>query len=333
MNVSKNFVGVDVSKKTLDVYIHPIKKSYQVTNNHDGINDLIKILSTFKSIEKIACEATGGFEELLINLLRMRGFCIWRVNPRQMKSFINSEGVRAKTDAIDAKYIALFASQKQQIYNELIPSQDEKVLQDLTKRRSNIVEMIKQEKTRFKNPNITDFGKKSIIKHLKFLDTEKVEINNAIQALLSESKELEQKAKIITSMSGIGNTTAAVLLSELPELGRIESKPLAALAGLAPYQNQSGIYKGMSRTAGGRNKVRHALYLASLAASRHNPILKDFYTKLIAVGKKPKSALIAVARKIVCTLNTLLIKNELWNPTFHQESRVKSAVPAVEALC
>lgn len=331
-NVSKKFVGVDVSKNSLDVYIHPIKKSYQFHNNIDGINELIDKLSKFSTIEKVVCEATGGHETTMIKLLREKEFRVWRINPRQMNAFIKSEGVHAKTDAIDAKYIALFASQKTQNYDLVVLSEDENNLKELSKRRTVLVEIAKQEKTRFQNPSITDFCKESIKKHLKFLEIEIDKIDDSIKTMLTQSTELKQKAKIITSMSGIGNTTAAVLLSELPELGKIENKQIAALIGVVPYPKQSGLYKGKSKVSGGRKVIRHALYMAALSASRFNPQLKIFCATLISAGKKFKVAILAVMRKMICILNAIVKKGELWSPTFH-ESRVKSAVPAVEALC
>jgi transposase len=332
INLSKKFVGVDVSKNSLDVYIHPAKKSYKFTNNPDGIDEFISILSNFSSIDKVACEATGGYEKLMIKILRNNGFNVWRINPRQMNAFIKSESVHAKTDAIDAKYIALFASQKTQSYDLFALSADENALKELSKRRAVLIEIAKQEKTRFKNPNSTEFCKKSIKKHLKFLEIEIDEVDDSIKVILTQSDELKEKAKIITSMPGIGNTTAAVLLSELPELGKIENKQIAALIGVAPYSKQSGLYKGMSKISGGRRIIRRGLYMAALAATRFNPQLKVFYTRLISAGKKSNVAIIAVIKKMIHILNAIVKKGELWSPTFH-ESRVKSAVPAVEAVC
>ena len=332
MNISKNFVGVDVSKNSLDVYIHPLKKSYKFTNNSDGISEFISKLYETSAIEKVACEATGGYEVAMINLLKDHNFRVWRVNPRQMNAFIKSEGIHAKTDAIDAKYIALFASQKTQNYDMVDLSKDELKLKDLSKRRAVLVSMAKEEKTRYQNPNITDFCKEDIVQHLEFLNDKIAKFNDAIKEMLKESSEFKQKAKIITSMPGLGNTTTAVLLSELPELGKIDGRQIASLIGVAPYPKQSGNYKGKSKVSGGRKVIRHALFMAALSAVRHNPPINLFYERLIAAGKKPKVALLAAMRKMICILNAMIKKEELWNSNFQVESRVKSALPAVEAF-
>lgn len=314
MTVSKIFVGVDVSKKTLDVYFYPCKKVYKFANNPEGFSEFVKTLSNFSSIEKIGCEATGGYENAMIKFLRQYKFNVWRVNPRRIKAFIGSEGMKAKTDKIDAKYIALFISQKTQKHEMNPLSDDEKSLQDLSKRRAVIVEIAKQEKTRLQNPDLTELSKECILDHLKFLKDTTDKLNDKIKSLLKESKNLQEKAAIIISMPCLGDITAAVLLAELPELGHADDKQIAALAGVAPYQNQSGMYQGLAKTSGGRKVIRKALYMVALTASRHNLKFKISYQKFLAAGKKPKVALVALIRKILCVLNAMIKKGEVWNP-------------------
>lgn len=306
-------MGVDVSKKKLDVYILPLNKAFSFDNTQKGIERLIGIIKPY-NVGQIVCEASGGYELLMLSELRAYGLKTWQVEPKRIKAFIYSEGKRAKTDAIDAKMIALFASQK--VNHHEITYEKNQELHVLVNRKKDLVNMIGMEKLRLKMPQ--ENCKKEIQKHIIFMQKQIESIELKINAVIKKNDDLNKKIKILESIPGIGKTSAAIFISELPELGNIGNKQIASLVGVAPHPHQSGESKGKTSTSGGRYLPRTYLFMVALVASRHNKIFKAFYQRLIKSGKKAKIALGAVMRKMIVVSNTMLRNNTLWNENIVQ---------------
>ena len=309
-NVTKNFVGVDVSKNWLDVHIHPMGKSVRIDNTSDGIEQLLKIF-THNNITKIVCESSGGYENTLISVCSKAGYHVWRVDPKRIKAFIASEGVKAKTDKIDAKMIALFASQKEASYTQNKRSDLDEEIRALVRRKADLTEIAAMEKRRLKGPTGL-FCKDNIERLIGIIEQDIVCLEEKIQGLIKENPELSSKDDILQSIPGIGKATAAALIAEMPELGSIDNKKAAALLGVVPYTKQSGMYKGSETISGGRFAPRKALYMAALCATRHNDPMKIFYNRLREKGKRPKVAVVAVMNKLITTMNAMLRDNKKW---------------------
>jgi transposase len=304
-------VGVDISKHHLDFYLHQVKKAFRISNSAEGIHQLKNVLMQY-TIGQIVCESTGGYETLLCNTMQQSNYKMWCVEPKRIKAFITSEGIKAKTDKIDAKMIALFASQKQCAYEQIQISEDNKKLKNLVAVKAIMTENASVLKTQLKQ--FFDKDSSAYLKRqLRSLEKDIEKISNQINMLIKSNQEFENKAEIMTSIPGIGKTTAATFLAFLPEMGKVNNKAAAALVGVAPYVKQSGCYKGKARISGGRSQLRKVLYMAALSAIMHNPKLKVFYKRLIDDGKAHKVAMVAVMRKLVTYMNTLVKKGEKWN--------------------
>lgn len=305
-----NYVGIDVSKKTLDVYIMSINKYFKFSNDQCGFNLLVQMLQK-QSPEIVVFEASGGYEIKLLLELQKNNIKVWRVEPRRVSAFKKSEGIYAKTDTSDAKVLALFGAEKKQKYKQQIIAQEDLALQSLARRRDDIKKHLTAEKTRLAQES-DDFCKNLIMQAISFLEKQIAQIEDKLHKLIKENEEWNQKIQIMQSMKSVGPVTAITILTSLKELGRVSTKEIAALAGLAPYVKQSGSYNGRAFIQGGRADVRKILYMAALNASQYNPVLKTFYEKLIKAGKKAKVALIAVARKMLVILNAMMKKKEIW---------------------
>jgi transposase len=312
MNITEknSFVGIDVSKKTLDVHIHPVGKHFKVANDETGFQKLIEILLSYRP-EVVAFEASGGYEICLLLALQNSKINYWRIEPRRVYSFKKSEGIYAKTDASDAKVLALFAAEKKQKYKPEFLTTKELQLQSLVRRKDDLRKQLVAEKTRFQQEYDT-LCKQFILETIKFLEEQIKEIENKIMQLIQENEEWLKKSKIAQSMKGVGPVLATKLIVSLKELGDATDKEIAALAGVAPYSNQSGNFQGRAFIKGGRSDLRQDLYMAALSAAYHNPALMKFYKKLLKAGKKAKVALIAVARKMLIILNAMFKKQEMW---------------------
>lgn len=311
-NITKVYVGVDISKDHIDIYFNPINKSLHVENNDNGFDKMLAELR-LHDIEVIVCEATGAYEKAMVQTLRQHNYNVFVAEPNRVKSFIRSEGKRHKTDKCDAKMIALFAAKKELPVQRQLTKQEDQ-LQALVRRRDDLVHMCAEEKKRLKHPQ-QSFCKKEIEHHISYLEKRIDSLDERIKNTIDNDNALNNKAKILQSVPGVGQVTTGTLLAELPELGSLGEKEIASLVGLAPFAHQSGAYKGHAKIFGGRFLPRRALYLASLSATLHNPKLKEFYAQLRARGKKPKVALIAVARKLLIFLNAMLKKRERWSAT------------------
>lgn len=301
-------IGIDVSKDRLDVCVRPEGEMFSVSRDATGIEALIGRLASL-SPKVIALEATGGFETVVAASLGAAGLPVVVVNPAQVRAFAQAMGRRAKTDAIDAAVIAHFAEATQPEPRPL-PDADTQILADLVARRRQIIQMIVAERQREKRA--AKRMQKSILRLLKALQVELSEIDQGIDEAVRGSPAWREKEDLLSSVPGIGPTIARTLIAELPELGTLDRRKIAALVGLAPWTRQSGQWRGKSFIGGGRAAVRSALFMGALAAARFNPVLKTFHQRLIQAGKPKLVAVIAVARKLLTILNAILRDKSPW---------------------
>jgi transposase len=302
-------VGIDVSKDRLDVAVRPTGEVFAVERNAAGIDRLIARLEEL-SPRLVALEATGGFETVVAAALAAARLPVVIVNPAQVRAFAKAIGQRAKTDPIDAGVIAHFAEATKPEPRPL-PDEATRSLADLVARRRQIIEMIGAERQREKRVTVPRL-KKSITRLLKALEKELATVDTDIDDAVRGSAAWRGKEDLLASVPGVGPTIARTLIAELPELGQLGRKEIAALAGLAPFTRQSGQWRGRSFIGGGRPTVRSAMFMGAMVAKQHNPILKAFFDRLVAAGKPKMVALIAVARKLLTILNAILRDNRPW---------------------
>ncbi len=304
------FVGIDVSKASLDVAFRPEGASFQVGNDEAGIAECVRRLQEVKA-QLVVVEATGGFETALVAAAAIAQLPIVVVNPRQVRHFAKAIGRLAKTDRIDAAVIAHFG---EAVRPELRPLESEasERLTALLSRRRQVLEMIVAEKNRLGAMREKQMRQR-ITYHLHFLKQELAELDEDLDAEVRSSPAWREKDDLLRSVPGVGRVLARTLLAELPELGRLDRKRIAALVGVAPMNNDSGSLHGQRRIQGGRAHVRTALYMAALVASRFNPRLKRFYDSLRASAKTGKVALVACMRKLLVILNALVRSGQRWN--------------------
>ena len=302
-------VGIDVSKDRLDIALRPSGEAFTVTRNAAGLEELVRRLNALAP-QLVAMEATGGFEAVVAASLAAAKLPVVVVNPAQIRAFAKALGKRAKTDPIDAAVIAHFA---EAVAPEPRPLPDEatQLLADLIARRRQIVAMIVAERQRESRATAKRL-KRSIARLIKALEKELTSVNTDIDEAVRGSPVWREKEDLLASVPGVGPVIARTLIAELPELGTLTGKQIAALAGLAPWTRQSGKWQGKSFIGGGRASVRTALFQGALVASRHNPVLKSFFHHLTTAGKPKMVALISVARKLLTILNAILRDQKPW---------------------
>jgi len=312
MEVSLIFVGIDVSKAQLDVEIRPSGEKESFANDKVGIKALVKRLAKIEPT-LIVLEATGGYERQVTRALVSADLPAVVVNPRQVRDFAKATGQLAKTDSIDAGVLAHFA---EVIRPELRPLPDEVTLElrALTSRRRQILEMIAAENNRLEMTSKA--VRKSIGAHVRWLEQALERANQELDRAIEQSPIWKENEEILRSAKGIGPVTSRTLLAELPELGTLDNKQIAALVGVAPFSRDSGSLKGRRSIWGGRAPVRCALYMATLVATRHNPVIRDFYKRLLAKGKIFKVALVACMHKLLTILNSMIKHKTFWSETF-----------------
>lgn len=304
-------IGIDVAKDRLDVCVRPSGESFVVARNSAGIEDLVKRLIQLAP-RIVAIEATGGFETVVAAGLAAAAVPLVVVNPAQVRAFAQALGKRAKTDPIDAAVIAHFA-EATKAQPRPLPDETTRLLADLVTRRRQIVDMMAAEGQR--DHRLTNKRlKKSIARLRKALEKELAEIDGELDDHVRGSPVWAAKEDLLASVPGVGPVIARTLIAELPELGSLDRRKIAALVGLAPWTRQSGQWRGKSFIGGGRKTVRNALFMAALVAARHNPILKTFRDRLVAAGKPKLLALIAVARKLLIILNAIVRDHQPWQP-------------------
>lgn len=305
----KVYIGIDVSKYILDVFVLPNNKHMQFKNNSTDILKMLTKLRVF-SESLIVMESTGGYEKPLAYALAEASFNVCITNPRPVRDFAKALGKLAKTDKIDAQVIALFASKIEPKAN-VVYDKEHCRLSNNNARRRQLIEMIKMEKNRLDKASPEQ--SESIGRILDALEKELKTINEAQEKIIAENSTYVEKQKILKSVTGIGTVTAASILSELPELGTLGPKQIASLAGVAPFNRDSGTLKGKRTIWGGRASVRSALYMATLVAVKYNPKLKQFYERLCLAGKAKKSALIACMHKLLIIINAMIKNGQLWD--------------------
>lgn len=314
MEVSLISVGIDVSKAQLDVEIRPSGEKQSFANDKVGNKALVKWLAKIAPT-LIVLEATGGYERQVTRALVSADLPAVVVNPRQVRDFAKATGQLAKTDSIDAGVLAHFA---EVIRPELRPLPDAVTLElrALTSRRRQFLEMIAAENNRLEMTSKA--VRKSINAHVGYLEQALERINQELDRAIEQSPIWKENEDLLRSAKGIGPVTSRTLLAELPELGTLDRKQIAALVGVAPFNRDSGSLKGRRSIWGGRAPVRGALYMATLVATRRNPVIRDFYNRLIAKGKLFKVALVACMRKLLTILNSMIKHKTRWSNSFLQ---------------
>jgi transposase len=302
-------IGIDVSKDRLDVAANSSAvAAFHVPRDHGGLADLVERLRPLGA-ERIAIEATGGFETVVAAALAAAGLPVVVVNPAQVRAFAKALGKRAKTDPIDAAVIARFAAATRPEVRPLADAETQ-ALADLVARRRQIIAMIGAENQRLKRAPARTA--RSIKRLLKALEKELADIDLDIDDSIRRSPNWLEKVALLTSVPGVGDQIARTLVADLPELGTLDRRAIAALVGLAPWTRQSGQWRGKSCIGGGRAQVRAALYMGAMVAARHNPQLAAFRNRLVEAGKPKLVALIAVARKLITILNAILRDKQPW---------------------
>ena len=322
------YVGVDVSKDNLDVAVDPEGEVIRFANTPVGCRKLLKRLRQ-RRVALIVMEATGGYEERLADALADASFPAAVVNPRQIRDFARSMGVLAKTDAIDAQVSARFAEKIQPPVRRRRSLQIREVAA-LVSRRTQLIGMQHTECNRLAMAK-SRIVKADINRAIAGLKRRIDGLDRKIEAAIAASSELKSRSMLLTSVPGVGPVLVATLTAYLPELGILDNKAAAALVGVAPLNRDSGKYSGKRIVWGGRAKVRSALYMAALSASRHNPKIKAFYDRLVAAGKPKKLALTACMRKLLTILNAMLRNGEYWRGSAPQEQAPAVAIEPGDA--
>jgi len=303
------FVGIDVSKARVDVHVRPDGAAFFSATDTEGLAELVRRLTPLRPT-LVVLEASGGYEGVIAATLAEAGLPVAIVNPRQVRKFAGAIGRLAKTDAIDAAVIAHFAQAVRPTPRPL-PDDLSLRLAELMARRRQLVVMINAEKQRLGKAQ-DRIAQRSFKALLKSLQAERARIDRAIDKLIEASPLWCAQQDLLKSVPGIGNVVARTLIAELPELGRVDRHQIAALAGVAPMNRDSGRYRGKRKIQGGRVEVRAPLYMACLVAIRHNPVLKAFYRRLRDAGKPARLALVAAMRKLLTILNAMLRDGNSW---------------------
>ncbi len=303
--------GIDVGQRYLDIGLAPSGKTFRVSNAAEGIAAIVERLRQ-ESVCRVVLEAIGPYAQRLVSALASAGFEVGLINPRRIKAYREFEGRRAKTDRLDARLIARFALAMTDTIRPL-PTAEQLALKALSTRRRQLAEMIAMEKTRLKQavePLLLESHRAAIAA----LTTECRQIEAELSRRIAADPQIAATFEILTSIPGIGERIAGVLITELPEIGRSDRRAIASLAGLAPHISQSGNAPPRAAISGGRPCVRSALYMAALVASRHNPEMKLAYLNLRGQGKPAKLALVAIARKLLVTANALVKNRTRYTP-------------------
>lgn len=303
------FVGIDVSQEFLDVAISGRNGVCRIPNDEAGIDSLRRRFLRVKP-ERIVMEASGGYERPCAAVLQGADLRVSVVNPRMVRDFARSTGRLAKTDAIDAQVLMN--------YGELLKPEPSRVeseateqLREVEQRRRQVVDMITAERNRLRTAPRTASGIKD---HVRWLEEEVKRLDEELEELTKSDPEIQAKSEILKSVPGVGPVLTVTLLGGLPELGSLNAKEIAALVGLAPFNWDSGKLRGKRAIWGGRAEIRSALYMASLTATRFNPVLRAVYQRLLAAGKPKKVALVAVMRKLLVVLNSMVKTRAIWSP-------------------
>jgi transposase len=309
-DTTPSFVGIDVSKATLDIAIRPTGEQFQIPNDDKEFPALVNQLKALP-VERIVLEATGGLEMLVFTHLAAKGLPVCRVNPGQARHFAQATNRLAKTDAIDAHLLAhLGEALKPEV--RTLPGNEQLEFEALLTRRRQIVEMLVAEKNRLKQYQSVKRVAKEIASHITWLEKRLQQSDKDLRQKLESSPVWRACDQLLQSVPGIGDITSQTLLASLPELGKLSNKQIAALVGVAPYARESGRKRGQRRIRGGRGAVRAVLYMATISATRFNATIREFYERLLKAGKKKKVALVACMRKLLTILNAIIKEQRPW---------------------
>jgi transposase len=305
------YVGVDVSKETLDMAVHPRQQTRHFRNSETGISAAVTYVKSLAPV-LVVMEATGGLEVSLAASLSAGGVPVAVVNPRQVRDYARSMGKLAKTDAIDAQVMADFAAAVHPQPRPLPDGQTQE-LKGILARRSQVNEMITAEKNRLQRARrpVSDHIKD----HIAWLEKELDDMDSELLRLIRESPIWREKDDLLRSVPCVGPVLSSTLLADLPELGTLSRKQIAALVGVAPLNHDSGKSRGKRTVWGGRAKVRATLYMATLVATRHNAVIRSFYERLCSAGKAKKAAITACMRKLLTIMNAMLKHHTPWHLT------------------
>lgn len=309
----KVYIGIDVSKAKLDIKYDESSTLLTITNQVDDYKKLNRYFPKDKRSVLVLLEATGGYETAIVKWLLSKNIPTAVVNAKRVRDYAKASGQFAKNDRIDAgiirEYGQLFVKK---LHIKQSRSKLEEQIEELTRRRKQLVSIRNKERQHLATIQNKE-GQSSIKRAIKFYNNEIDKLQEKLSAALKKDEKLQAKAKLLQTVKGIGLVTTYTLLGELPELGQVDNKQIAALAGVAPFCRDSGSMKGKRTIWGGRAQVRTALYMAALSASKYNPAIKSFYERLIAKGKTKKVALVACMRKLLIIMNTMVKNNEPWH--------------------
>ncbi len=309
---SNGYIGIDVAKEKLDLASSENKQGKSFEYNKKGLKKLTTYLKQC-SPKLICLEATGGWERKLVATIHELEIPVAVVNPRQIRDFARAANQLAKTDEIDARIIAEFAKLMQpRITPKLSESQQK--LRDQTARKRQLNKLLTQEKNRLATTHDKDM-QKLVRKTITFLERQMKTVKTALTKIIEQDKQTQKTAQIISSVPGLGPATAATLISEPPELGKLNRQQIARLIGVAPTNRDSGTLRGKRTTGGGRVDVRNALYMPTIVAKKYNPKIKSFYERLLANGKSKMAAIIAAMRKLITILNVMIREQKTWKQT------------------
>ena len=311
MNQHTTTVGIDVSQDTLDLWLHPAQQSWQVDYRRHDLTQLADTLAQH-SPQVIVVEATGGLEIPLTSALAAAGLPVARVNPRQTRDFARSIGRLAKTDRLDSRLLAEYGAAVAPQPRPL-PDARQRELRELVAHRRSLVETRAAESNRRSRTTSPLVGE-AIQNHVQWLNRQVQEADAAIAALIQDNPAWRQQSQLLQSVPGVGPVVSSTLIAQLPELGRLNPKEIAALVGVAPFNQDSGQWRGRRRVWGGRSSVRRALYMAVVSAVRFNPVIRTFYQRLRQAGKPAKVALTAGMRKLLIILNAMARDGQTWQP-------------------
>jgi transposase len=303
------YIGIDVSKRALDVAIRPSGQEQRFDNDEAGRGLLVDWVKV-RAPERVVLEATGGLEVPITAALLAASLPVVVVNPRQVRDFAKALGLLAKTDRLDAGVIARFGEMVKPELRALADKETQELGARMARRRQ-LVEMLVAEKNR--RHTVDGAMRERLDEHLDWLALAIKDLDEEIGRLVRESPAWREKDELLRSVPGVGPSVSATLLTELPELGELSRQEIAALAGVAPFNRDSGRYRGRRKIAGGRRPVRSMLYMAALVASRVNPLIRALYERLLAANKPKKVALVACMRKLLTILNAMLKHHLAWD--------------------
>ena len=303
------WIGIDVSKRSLDLHLRPTAQAWHISNDAAGITSLLSQLPSVETVAGIVVEATGGYERQVALALSAAGYPVAVINARQARHFAKAANQVAKTDKVDAKLLAWFGEAMRPPVRAL-KCEAQQQLQELVTRRRQLVEMMTAERNRA--AQVRGVAQADVEAHIEWLKQRVKQLDKAIEQQIEQSQQWRAHKRILTSVPGVGAVLSATVLALLPELGQLSRQAIGALVGVAPMNRDSGERSGKRQIFGGRGAVRQVLYMATLVGVRYNPVLKEHYQQLLERGKVKKVALVACMHKLVTILNAMLKRGQRW---------------------